>query len=124
MGLASLQTQACLNFFSGSLPLLRGVQCNDVMHGCLLAEADVTLIAHKISESDLERLLSSSDAAAELASCDVAAFVFDSSSPESFRETHIAMMRAAEASGNSLPCMLIAAKDDLTMPPVRLIAGE
>lgn len=78
-----------------------------------------TLIAHEVGDRELERLLASPRAAEELGSCDVAAFAFDSTSPESFRGAHLAMMRVAEASGNALPCVFLAAKDDLAMPRVR-----
>jgi Ras family protein T1 len=49
------------------------------------------------------------------ASCDVAVFLFDSSSPESFREAHRQLQQVASASGDTLPCLLVAAKDDLGM---------
>lgn len=82
------------------------------------AEVEVTLIAHEIGPKATEQLLARPSCGEELAGNDVAAFVFDSSSPESFREAHLTLMRVAEASGNSLPCVFLAAKDDLAMPHV------
>lgn len=57
-------------------------------------------------------------AAAGLESVDCAAFIFDASSAESYRVAQAALGRVAEWSartGAELPCMMVAAKDDLGM---------
>ena len=51
--------------------------------------------------------------AAFLESCDVAAFVFDGSSIESFKAAHQLLLQCADMAQDSLPCIMIAAKDDL-----------
>ena len=53
-----------------------------------------------------------------LATIDVAAFAFDSSSLESFREAHDMLLRIAHAAGNSLPCVLIAVENGKGMQEV------
>jgi len=50
-----------------------------------------------------------------LARCDVAAFVFDASSSESFRAARVMMLAVSTAAGDTLPCVMVAAKDDLCM---------
>jgi Ras family protein T1 len=51
----------------------------------------------------------------QLARCDVALFAFDSSSAESFSAALELLLAASTAAGASLPCLLVAAKDDLAM---------
>ena len=70
------------------------------------------------SEERTAELLESPAAAEQLAACDVAAIVFDSSDLHSFRTAHRLLLRIAQAAGDSLPCVLIAAKDDLGMDQV------
>lgn len=53
----------------------------------------------------------------ELTRCDVAAFAFDSSSAASFNEAVELLVAVSTAAGDALPCLLIAAKDDLGMSP-------
>ena len=48
-----------------------------------------------------------------LEACDVAAFVFDGSNIESFRAAQELLVKVALLAGDSIPCVLIAAKDDL-----------
>jgi hypothetical protein len=45
----------------------------------------------------------------------VAAFVFDSSSPESFAAARALMEQVSTLAGCTLPCVLVAAKDELVM---------
>lgn len=52
-------------------------------------------------------------------SCDVAAFVFDSSSVKSFQAAHQLLLLCAGLAQDTLPCMLIAAKDDLGISMVQ-----
>ncbi len=50
---------------------------------------------------------------------DVGAFVFDCTSGASFEAASSVMEAVAMASGDVLPCVFVAAKDDLGMPAVR-----
>ena len=45
-------------------------------------------------------------------------FVFDSTSLASFRTAHQLMLAVAQAAGDALPCVFLAAKDDLGMSQV------
>mmetsp|Transcript_28820 Transcript_28820/g.74374 ORF Transcript_28820/g.74374 Transcript_28820/m.74374 type:complete len:1156 (+) Transcript_28820:366-3833(+) len=56
-----------------------------------------------------------SKASVDLAKADVAAFVFDASSAESFRAAVNLMVQVSTLAGDSLPCVLVAAKEDLVM---------
>ncbi|KAL5792946.1 hypothetical protein ACOSP7_001540 [Xanthoceras sorbifolium] len=72
-----------------------------------------TLILQEIPEEGVQILLSNKDS---LAACDVAVFVYDSSDDYSWKKTKellIAVARQGEDSGYGVPCLLIAAKDDL-----------
>ena len=54
-------------------------------------------------------------------SCDVAAFVFDANSSESFAAAQQLLLKCAELAQDSLPCVLIAAKDELGISTVSYI---
>ena len=56
--------------------------------------------------------------ASVLAATDFAVFVFDSTSLASFRTAHQLMLAVAQAAGDALPCVFLAAKDDLGMSQV------
>lgn len=62
--------------------------------------------------------LQSPSCAATLAGTDVAVFMFDSTSLASFRTAHQLMLAVAQAAGDALPCVFLAAKDDLGMSQV------
>ncbi|KAJ9519229.1 hypothetical protein QJQ45_017887 [Haematococcus lacustris] len=51
----------------------------------------------------------------DLARADVAAFVFDSSSRESFQAAVDLLVKVSSLAGETLPCVLVAAKDELVM---------
>jgi hypothetical protein len=55
---------------------------------------------------------------AVLAATDFAVFVFDSTSLASFRTAHQLMLAVVQAAGDVLPCVFLAAKDDLGMSQV------
>lgn len=55
---------------------------------------------------------------AALAATDFAVFMFDSTSLASFRTAHQLMLATAQAAGDALPCVFLAAKDDLGMSQV------
>ncbi|KAK9829241.1 hypothetical protein WJX72_004718 [[Myrmecia] bisecta] len=74
-----------------------------------------TLIMRELDEAATSKLLNASNRAEQLAAADVAAFVFDSSDPASFRTAQRLILEVAAASGDSLPCVFVAAKDDLGM---------
>lgn len=61
------------------------------------------------------------DPAAFLETCDVAAFVFDGSNSGSFKVAHELLLQLAHLSDDSIPCVLIAAKDDLGISMVSLV---
>ncbi|KAK6141404.1 hypothetical protein DH2020_024852 [Rehmannia glutinosa] len=72
-----------------------------------------TLILREIPEDGVKKLLSNKES---LAACDVAVFVYDSSSEYSFKgavELLSYVARKGEESGFGMPCLLIAAKNDL-----------
>ncbi|CAA0828110.1 Mitochondrial Rho GTPase 1 [Striga hermonthica] len=72
-----------------------------------------TLILREIPEDGAKRLLSNKE---YLAACDVAVFVYDSSNEYSFKgatELLSLVARQGEESGFGMPCLLIAAKNDL-----------
>lgn len=72
-----------------------------------------TLVLHEVPNDDVQKLLSAKDA---LAACDVAIFVHDSSSEPSWRRASELLVDVAsngEATGYEIPCLIVAAKDDL-----------
>ncbi|KAK9050430.1 hypothetical protein SSX86_030600, partial [Deinandra increscens subsp. villosa] len=76
-----------------------------------------TLILREIPEDSVEKLLSHQDA---LAACDVAVFVHDSSNESSWiRATELLVQVAShgESTGYEVPCIIVAAKDDLEPNP-------
>ncbi|KAK4492532.1 hypothetical protein RD792_003344 [Penstemon davidsonii] len=76
-----------------------------------------TLILREIPEDGVKKLLSDKES---LASCDVAVFVYDSSSEKSLKgasELLSYVARQGEESGFGMPCLLIAAKNDLDLYP-------
>ena len=77
-----------------------------------------TLILSEQSSVDAERMAAGSGAA-DLASCDLAILLFDSSSLESMTEALQLLLSVTLAANNNLPCVMLAAKDDLGMSPVR-----
>ena len=48
----------------------------------------------------------------------MAVFMFDSSSPDNFRRAHNLLVAVSTWAGDTLPCLLMAAKDDLGMSQV------
>ncbi|XP_028789287.1 mitochondrial Rho GTPase 2-like isoform X1 [Neltuma alba] len=76
-----------------------------------------TLILCEIPEDEVKKFLSNRDC---LAACDVAVFVYDGSDEHSWkraRELLEEVSRQGELTGHRVPCLLIAAKDDLTPYP-------
>ncbi|XP_031263772.1 mitochondrial Rho GTPase 2 isoform X2 [Pistacia vera] len=72
-----------------------------------------TLILQEIPEDGVKKVLSSKE---YMATCDVALFVYDSSVEHSWKRTKellVEVARQGEISGHGVPCLLIAAKDDL-----------
>ncbi|KAK4281160.1 hypothetical protein QN277_012685 [Acacia crassicarpa] len=76
-----------------------------------------TLILREIPEDEVKNILSNRDC---LVASDVAAFVYDGSDEDSWkraRELLEEVSRQGELTGHRVPCLLIAAKDDLTPYP-------
>ncbi|KAL0459542.1 UNVERIFIED_CONTAM: Mitochondrial Rho GTPase 1 [Sesamum latifolium] len=76
-----------------------------------------TLILREVPEDGVKKLLSNKES---LAACDVAVFVYDSSSEHSFKgatELLSYVTRQGEESGFGMPSLLIAAKNDLGSNP-------
>ncbi|RAL54860.1 unnamed protein product [Cuscuta campestris] len=79
-----------------------------------------TLILREIPEDEIKKLLSTKES---LAACDIAVFVYDSSDEYSLKRTSELLMdvaRQGEVSGFSVPCLFIAAKDDLDSYPMAI----
>jgi Ras family protein T1 len=76
-----------------------------------------TLIMREINEESVSSLLGRRDA---LADCDVAAFVYDSSDATSWKCAVDLLLDVAahgERCGFEVPCLVVAAKDDLEPDP-------
>ena len=86
--------------------------------------APTTLLLRAYAEPAAEALLGAPDARERLAAADVAAFVFDGRRPESFRAAVALMVAVASASGDSLPCLLVAAHDQDMSPALAADVGE
>ncbi|GLT36319.1 hypothetical protein SLA2020_107050 [Shorea laevis] len=85
-----------------------------------LGGTEKTLILREIPEDGVKKFLSNKES---LAACDVALFVYDSSDEYSWkraRELLLDVARCGEESGYGVPCLLIAAKDDLDPFPMAL----
>ncbi|EFJ25633.1 MIRO family protein [Selaginella moellendorffii] len=79
-----------------------------------------TLVLREIPEEQVANLMQTKDA---LAPCDVAAFVYDSSDDASWErasEILVKVTALGEHSGYEVPCLLIAAKDDLEPDPLAI----
>lgn len=77
-----------------------------------------TLVMREINEESVSSLLEKRDA---LADCDVAVFVYDGSNAASWNRTVDLLVEVAahgEKYGFEVPCLLVAAKDDLEPDPI------
>ncbi|KAL4308804.1 hypothetical protein GQ457_01G053260 [Hibiscus cannabinus] len=97
---------------------------NDVCYVANVVEqiggSQKTLILQEIPEDGVKQLLSNKEC---LAACDVAVFLYDSSDEYSWkrsRELLLDVARRGEDSGYGVPCLLVAAKDDLDPFPMSL----
>ncbi|KAJ9541166.1 hypothetical protein OSB04_027672 [Centaurea solstitialis] len=82
--------------------------------------AKKTLILREIPEDAIANFLTHKDA---LASCDIAVFVHDSSSESSWKRATELLVQVAshgESSGYEVPCLIVAAKDDLDPYPTAI----
>lgn len=78
------------------------------------------LVLREIPENEARQLRSSK---LSLAPCDVAIFVYDCSDIESWKRAMgllVEVASHAEASGFEVPCLIVAAKDDLDMHPMAI----
>ncbi|KAF7818316.1 mitochondrial Rho GTPase 2-like isoform X1 [Senna tora] len=83
----------------------------------LIGGTKKTLVLREIPEDEVKKFLSNRDC---LAACDVAVFVYDSSDEHSWKRSRQLLeevSRQGELTGYKVPCLLIAAKDDLTPYP-------
>ncbi|XP_031252100.1 mitochondrial Rho GTPase 1-like isoform X4 [Pistacia vera] len=86
---------------------------NLTLKGFLSEGTKKTLILQEIPEDGVKEVLSYEE---YMATCDVALFVYDSSVEHSWKRTKellVEVARQGEVSGRGVPCLLIAAKDDL-----------
>ncbi|KAB2016202.1 hypothetical protein ES319_D08G079400v1 [Gossypium barbadense] len=115
---------ALLNSFIGRTFSSNYTPTNDVRYVANAVEqiggSQKTLILQEIPEDGVKKLLSNKEC---LAACDVAVFLYDSSDEYSWkrsRELLLDVARRGEESGYGVPCLLIAAKDDLDPFPMSL----
>lgn len=83
----------------------------------LIGGTKKTLVLREIPEGEVSKVLSNQDC---LAACDVAVFVYDSSDESSWKKSRDLLEKVAmqgDLTGHRVPCLLIAAKDDLTPYP-------
>ncbi|TVU45426.1 hypothetical protein EJB05_04913 [Eragrostis curvula] len=76
-----------------------------------------TLILQEIPEDDVRSLLANRES---LAQCDVAVFVYDSCDEFSWQRARDLLLKVAtygESTGYKVPCLIVAAKDDLDQSP-------
>ncbi|KAM3261510.1 hypothetical protein ACQJBY_052277 [Aegilops geniculata] len=79
-----------------------------------------TLVLREIPEGDVRSLLNNKES---LAPCDVAVFVYDSCDEFSWQRARDLLVQVAshgENTGYEVPCLIVAAKDDLDQSPVAL----
>ncbi|KAJ8772033.1 hypothetical protein K2173_027210 [Erythroxylum novogranatense] len=79
-----------------------------------------TLVLKEIPEGGIKKLLSSKES---LAPCDIAVFVYDSSDEPSWKRTTDLLVEVAghaEDTGYEVPCLVVAAKDDLNSFPMAI----
>ncbi|KAM6558640.1 hypothetical protein CsatA_027879 [Cannabis sativa] len=85
-----------------------------------VGQGNKTLILREIPEDGVKKFLTNKEF---LAPCDVAVFVYDSSdeySSKKSQELLVEVARQGEESGYGVPCLLIAAKDDLDPYPMAI----
>jgi len=70
-----------------------------------------TLVLREMQEAQIQSF--EEDPQALQDACDVAAFVFDGSNVESFKAAQDLLLKLARLADDTIPCVLIAAKDDL-----------
>ncbi len=70
-----------------------------------------TLVLREMQEAQIQSF--EEDPQALQDACDVAAFVFDGSNIESFKAAQDLLLKLAQLADDTIPCVLIAAKDDL-----------
>ncbi|OMP05024.1 Small GTPase superfamily [Corchorus olitorius] len=115
---------ALLNSFLGRPFSINYTPTNGVRYATNVVEqiggTQKTLIMQEIPEDGFKKFLSNKEC---LAACDVAVFLYDSSDEYSWkrsRELLLDVARVGEESGYGVPCLLIAAKDDLDAFPMAL----
>lgn len=90
------------NIAVNEIPVARGNRQREVM---------TTLVLREMQEEQIQSF--EEDPQALQDECDVAAFVFDGSNIESFKAAQDLLLKLAQLADDTIPCVLIAAKDDL-----------
>lgn len=99
-------------------------QCYTVNAVDQLRGTKKTLILREIQEDEVKPFLSSKES---LAACDVAVFVYDGSDEYSLKRSSELLMdvaRRGEDTGYGVPCLFVAAKDDLDSYPMAIKDSE
>jgi Ras family protein T1 len=102
----------------GGLVSVGAVSCSDSRQRVMImAEVDEDVVSEISVLSNINPQSASppSSLPLDLKGCDVAAFLFDSSSEVSFQQARAMMEVVSSAAGESLPCVLVAMKEDLGM---------
>ncbi|KAL4588177.1 hypothetical protein LXL04_001058 [Taraxacum kok-saghyz] len=103
---------------------LNGNYCYTVNAVDQLRGTKKTLILHEIQEDDVKEFLSTKE---NLATCDIAVFVYDGSDEYSLKRASELLMdvaRRGEDTGYGVPCFFVAAKDDLDSYPMAIRDSE
>lgn len=102
----------------GGLVSVGAVSCSDSRQRVLImseVEEDVVSELSVLSSINPQSSSPPSSPLLDLKGCDVAAFLFDSSSETSFQQAREMMELVSTAAGENLPCVLVAMKEDLGM---------
>jgi hypothetical protein len=103
---------------------LRGLVLLSPINVCFFGRSPQSVLYHYTLNPTLPAALQASSAATaddptiDLSQLDVAAVMFDSAEPSSFRQAVALVVGLSGRAGDSLPIVLIAAKDDLGMSNV------
>lgn len=86
------------------------------------AAVPTTLVLREMQQAQMQQLEASPQDF--LAACDVAAFVFDSTSKgfKTFSEAQELLIQVAQLAEDGLPCVLVAARHDQSAPSVGLLS--
>lgn len=83
---------------------------------CLLHAVSATLVLREMQQQQLQSL--DRNPADFLQPCDMAAFVFDGNSMESFQAARELVMKLSALANDGLPCVMVASIDQAGLVPV------